>query len=189
MNESEEIKTMFARYQELKIRLQPPSPEISEIDHLKAQIRYGMDTLYTAYFNLLEAAEPLLKTETEPVAPLEENVKKRALHGKQFFEKLMNEESDQPWDIMVSPEHFSYLRHSLTDMHDGNCTAIAVNCMRCDAERAYGLKNTATWSKSDGAKMLKEFQELYRQKKNLELAAHLSHALPEKVFEEKKNKI
>lgn len=185
-----EYADLLSRIEELKKKLQPDPPTLTEIDHLKAHVRLAFEEIYSHFFNLDYLVEPFLNGKLSEIKPEEmDKIKKYVNEGKQFFEDLMNEETLEPWEKIVSPKYFGYIRSSLDSIHSGDCTAFACTCERCLSETYYKLPYTANWSKHDGYKMFNSYSQLNKQKEIIEQAKKLAQELPINPKEAPKNKI
>lgn len=69
------------------------------------------------------------------------------------------------FDAFMSEEDFhKYFVKALSSIHLGDCTSVPMTCDRCYAESLFQLPYSATWNKKEGAKLLNEFLDDYKEK-------------------------
>lgn len=185
-----EYADLLTQIEELKKKLQPEPPVLTDVDHLKAHVRLAFEEIYSNFFNLEYLVEPFLNGKLSEINSEEmDKIKKYVAEGKKFFEDLMNEEALEPWEKIISPKYFSYIQSSLDSIHSGDCTAFPCTCERCLSETYYKLPYTANWGKHEGYKMFNSYSQLNKQKEIIEQAKKLEEQLPTKQKETSKNKI
>lgn len=69
------------------------------------------------------------------------------------------------FDQFISDEDFNhYFVKALSSMHLGDCTSFPMTCDRCYAESLFKIPYSATFSQKEGAVLLDEFLNDYKEK-------------------------
>lgn len=166
MNELE--KSQLA---EIEARLNPPSPDISEDQHNLAQARHAFDEMYSLFFSLrnyitlLDSdADPEERKFAEKLERIKPGaVKEYAYNALRVLSEAMDSEQEEPWDYFKS----DWVKEGLTEMHTGDCTAVACTCNRCYSEGLYKIPYTADWkNKSEGWALYSSFLALKEKEKS-----------------------
>lgn len=73
---------------------------------------------------------------------------------------------DDLLDTFVDKDWFhTCYTSSLSDIHCGDCTAVASSCMRCHAEERFKLENTAKWGKHQGWEFMNKYFDIMKSRK------------------------
>lgn len=179
MNEYENI---LKEIKELEDKLCPPPAQVSEIDHLKAKMRFLFENvIYERLYDISKFLDYHNKPKEEQTKSEDEynKLKEEATKAKDYlFELADNEDEIDPWDASeYVNKSMVHLKNGLDDMHGGDCTAFACTCQRCYTESVYKLPHTATWGKHEGHKLYYRLDKLREQKKIIELANKLENEL------------
>lgn len=141
----------------LRARLQPPVAILDPRDHALAHARAAFerlsDEMWTMAVGILNHAEP---KPGEKAAKQFEFARKVA---SRFVDR--DAAAIEPWQAICP--NFEHFTQGLQEPHTGDCTAVACPCVRCHAERLYGLPSTVTWSKHTGAQLLGRLNSLARK--------------------------
>lgn len=164
-------KEVKHKYKNLE-RLEPPAyiPTKEEISLAKARYVmeeniWGIVHYLIMYINLLEGKEIRRSNVYTP-----EIIKTSAIEAIKKWNEAMNKwnDVDDIWEAFLDKEWFnSTYIDSLSVMHEGDCTAIACSCMRCQAENVFNIPSTVTWGKSEGYKLYQEFNEDFEMKNKI----------------------
>ena len=158
------------RYEELKAKLMPPAPDLDEKDVTIAHARYAMNSLLWDYmYDMILYLKYLDNPEDKEIEGWikirdAEKTKKDAISSANvIWKKIQSQTDDQEdWDA-ISPNFKRHVLSSLSDMHGGDCTAVACSCQRCHAEGVFKVPYTADWDKSQGYKMENEYFDLKKK--------------------------
>jgi hypothetical protein len=159
------------RYEELKAKLMPPAPELDEKDITIAHARYAMNSLIWDYmYDMVIYLKWLENPENDEVRGWikirdDNKIKDDAIQSANILWKKIHDLDDdkhEDWD-RIEPKFREHILGSLSDMHGGDCTAVACSCMRCHAEETFKVPYTANWSKGEGYKMEQEFLNLKKK--------------------------
>lgn len=149
--------------------LHPPAYIPSENEIQLAKSRYAMENnIWEIIHSLIQYHQ--MNNGKEPSFPYtKESVEKSATQAIERWDKAMNKWDEDIIDAFVDDEWFRKVYVSgLSDMHDGDCTAFASSCSRCQAEELFGIPNTVTWGKNEGHRMYSEYYADFKQQKKEE---------------------
>ncbi len=100
-----------------------------------------------------------------------EVVEERAKSVIEQWDKGMDKWDDNKdiWDAFIDHDWFKKVYiDGLSDIHSGDCTAIACSCMRCHSEEMFGIPGTANWSKHEGWRLWNEYYADFKEKNNIQ---------------------
>jgi hypothetical protein len=166
----DERKVAEDRYEELKAKLMPPAANVDVKDITIAHARSAMNKLLWDYmYDMIIYLKWLDNPEDKDIEGWikirdPETTKRDAISmAKIVWNKMQSQTDDQEdWDI-IDPSFQKYVVEALSDMHGGDCTAVACSCMRCHAEGVFKVPYTANWDKGTGYKMEQEFLNLKKK--------------------------
>jgi hypothetical protein len=163
----------IARRDELRQILGPKSPPLTESDHKLAMWRFMWEELSYELFDLVDTVlvangKPGMTFKKMDESGLK-RLKRDALRAAERIHKAANLEDDEKdfAELYVGERFNNYIRSEIenSEIHVGDCTAVACSCMRCVAEAAYKLPSTAPAGKAKGWELYKEYLDLYTELK------------------------
>lgn len=141
-------------------KLSPPAHQPTEAEIKLAKARYAMEypiwemmDKLTMYYEMTKGKEPSFPYTNE-------GIEKDAKEAMEEWNKGMDKWEGDMWDAFIDHDWFkkAYI-DGLSDMHCGDCTAIACSCMRCHSEQMFGIPNTANWGKNEGWRLWNEYSK------------------------------
>lgn len=159
------------RYEELKAKLMPPAPDLDEKDITIAHARAAINSLIWDYmYDMVIYLKWLDNPDDDEVRGWikirdADRTKSDAIRNAGFLWKKIHsleEDKYEDWD-RIAPNFRDHVLSSLSDMHSGDCTAVACSCMRCHAEGVFKVPYTANWDKGTGYRMEQEFNTLHKK--------------------------
>lgn len=165
INDTKYVKKEYKYVNEEK--LNPPAYIPSKEEINLAMARYAIENNIWEIIHNLEIYIDSLEGKTLSFPYTKEKVEK---YGKKALEQWNDamekwEGSENLWDAFVDPKWFNdaYVA-GLSDMHAGDCTAIACSCMRCHAEGMFKIPHTANWGKHEGSKLYSQYCKDFDEK-------------------------
>lgn len=150
----------------LSSKLKPVAYEPSEVELLKAHVRYYWEEFSHDLFGLIFYTDYQLKSDEEKTKVSEHDVAFYTKWASESLPKIKEEITNTVdkgldfWETTSADQMTEYLKDCLSDVHMGDCTGMANTCERCLAEETYRIPSTVKWGKGEGYTMLNRYFEI-----------------------------
>lgn len=151
-------------------KLNPPAymPHSNEV--MIAKARYAMqENVWDMMYNL-ENYIGYLETKELPKGYTEQELASEAKRSLKKWHSALDQWDDSKdiWDGLVEDEWFvRAFVNPLSEVHGGDCTAMAASCCRCHAEELFKIPFTANWTKHEGYALYHQYYSDYKEKNNI----------------------
>lgn len=149
----------------------PPAYVPSKNEIALAKARYVIEENIWEIIHYMELYIKSLEGKELKFPYTKESVEKNAKNCIEVWNKSIDslEDGMNIWDCFINHAWFkrAYI-DTLSDMHEGDCTAFPASCMRCQAESIFNIPNSANWKgKSEGYRLYKEYEADIESQKQL----------------------